>query len=115
MAEFSKSSAFIQSEISFDRALKVLSDPTRLEILRLLGNSGDLCCGTVPMDTAISRVGLCVQDLVIHMQLPQSTVSHHLGMLRNIGLVYTHKNRACVYYMRNEDAINAVKRALNAL
>ncbi|PSR25209.1 ArsR family transcriptional regulator [Sulfobacillus thermosulfidooxidans DSM 9293] len=115
MTEPSHRASIIQSSISFDRALKVLSDPTRLEIMRLLGNSGELCCRTVPMDSDHQEVGLCVQDLVTHMKLPQSTVSHHLGMLRNVGLVTTYKDGACVYYIRNDQALNAIKSELNKL
>jgi ArsR family transcriptional regulator len=105
----------LQAPVTFDRALKVLSDPTRLEIIRLLGNTDDLCCRTVPEDSETPRFGLCVQDLVAHMKQPQSTVSHHLSMLRNVGLVNTQKDGACVYYMRNDIAINALKQALNNL
>ncbi len=54
------------------RAFKALSDPTRLEILRLLrGQAGPTC----------------VCDLVDHFDLSQPTISHHLRVLREAGLV----------------------------
>lgn len=105
----------LHTPVTFDRALKVLSDPTRLEIIRLLGNTSDLYCRMVPVSSDAPQFGLCVQDLVAHMKQPQSTISHHLSMLRNVGLVNTQKDGACVYYMRNNTAINAIKNALNNL
>ena len=54
------------------RAFKALADPTRLEILRLLG----------------AQAGpTCVCDLVAHFELSQPTISHHLKVLREAGLL----------------------------
>ena len=106
----------LQSAISLDQVLKVLSDPTRLEIMRLLGNTEDLCCRLVPSSPPDAPVlGLCVQDLVAHLRLPQSTVSHHLGMLRHAGLVRTEKSGPWVYYIRDDEALAQVKAALGRL
>jgi ArsR family transcriptional regulator len=54
------------------RAFKALADPTRLELLRLLGAQ--------PGPT-------CVCDLVAHFDLSQPTISHHLKVLREAGLL----------------------------
>ena len=54
------------------RGFKALADPTRLEILRLVG----------------AQVGpTCVCDIVDHFDLSQPTISHHLKILREAGLV----------------------------
>ena len=54
------------------RAFKALADPTRLEILRLVGaQSGPTC----------------VCDIVDHFDLSQPTISHHLKVLREAGLL----------------------------
>jgi len=54
------------------RAFKALADPTRLELLRLLG----------------AQAGpTCVCDLVEHFDLAQPTISHHLKVLREAGLL----------------------------
>ena len=50
--------------------LKALGDPTRLAIVALL-----------------ARREHCVCDLMAALHLPQSTCSHHLGVLRRAGLV----------------------------
>ncbi len=54
------------------RLFKALADPTRLEILRLLSAQ------TGPV---------CACDLVDHFELAQPTISHHLKILREAGLL----------------------------
>lgn len=54
------------------RLFKALADPTRLEILRLLRAQ--------PGET-------CVCDVVDHFDLSQPTISHHLKVLREAGLL----------------------------
>jgi len=51
--------------------LKALGHPARIEIVRLLADSGDANC----------------VDLTRHVSLAQSTVSEHLRVLREAGLV----------------------------
>ena len=51
--------------------LHALSDPVRLEIVRLLGLHGELSCGR--LEVSVSK----------------STVTHHLRVLRDAGLTYT--------------------------
>ena len=59
-----------------------LGDPTRLRILRLLEEEGELSAGEI-----VRRVGL-----------PQATVSTHLGCLRWCGFVVTRReNRSVIY------------------
>ncbi len=60
---------------------KALADETRLRILALLV-SGELC----------------VCDLLVILQLPQSTVSRHLAYLRNSGLVQDRREGVWMYY-----------------
>lgn len=63
------------------RTLKALGDPTRLRILSLL-RQGELC----------------VCDLMAALELPQSTVSRHLSLLRGAGWLDTRKGGAWTYY-----------------
>ncbi|HWD68995.1 MAG TPA: metalloregulator ArsR/SmtB family transcription factor [Solirubrobacteraceae bacterium] len=51
--------------------LHALSDPVRLEIVRLLGIHGELSCGR--LEVSVSK----------------STLTHHLRVLRDAGLTYT--------------------------
>jgi ArsR family transcriptional regulator, arsenate/arsenite/antimonite-responsive transcriptional repressor len=56
--------------------VKALADPTRLEILRLL---------------SAQRGPTCVCDVVAHFGLSQPTISHHLRVLREAGLIRASK------------------------
>jgi len=53
------------------RILKALADPTRVRIIHLLQ----------------SRDELCVCEIVDALQLPQYSISRHLGVLKGAGLV----------------------------
>ena len=59
-----------------------LGDPTRLRILRILDEAGELSAG----------------QLVQRLGLPQATVSTHLGCLRWCGFVATRRERRSVIY-----------------
>ncbi|MBS1679662.1 MAG: winged helix-turn-helix transcriptional regulator [Actinobacteria bacterium] len=59
-----------------------LGDPTRLRILRLLGEEGELSAG----------------EIVSRLEMPQATVSTHLGCLRWCGFVATRRERRSVIY-----------------
>jgi ArsR family transcriptional regulator len=65
------------------RLFKALSDETRLEILGLLAAAGE---------------ELCVCDIESHFDLAQPTVSHHLKILREAGLVTSERRGTWVYY-----------------
>src|ERR687892_756712 len=59
-----------------------LGDPTRLRILRLLREAGELSAG----------------ELVKRLGMPQATVSTHLGCLRWCGFVTTRREQRSVIY-----------------
>ncbi|MGH2840385.1 MAG: ArsR/SmtB family transcription factor [Solirubrobacteraceae bacterium] len=59
-----------------------LGDPTRLRILRLLDEAGELS----------------VSQIVSRLELPQATVSTHLGCLRWCGFVTTRRHDRYVIY-----------------
>lgn len=67
---------------------KAMADQTRQEIMRLL------CCESY-----------CVSDLVSRTGVSQPTVSHHLGILRETGLVETRREGKQVFYTLNQDAV----------
>ncbi len=62
---------------------KALSDETRLEILGLLAGAG---------------AELCVCDIESHFALSQPTISHHLKILREAGLVTSERRGTWAYY-----------------
>lgn len=63
--------------------MKALADPTRLQILSMLVR------GESP---------LCVCEIELAFDLSQPTISHHLRVLRDAGLVRTEKRGLWVYY-----------------
>lgn len=74
----------MQTEIQL---FKALSDGTRLRMLLLLLNHGELC----------------VCDLMESLQIPQSTASRHLALLRSAGLVDGERRGTWMYYRIVED------------
>jgi len=61
---------------------KALGDPVRLRLFQLLAG----------------RDELCVCHLTEALDLPQSTVSRHLGVLRHAGLVQTRRGGKWMHY-----------------
>ncbi len=64
-------------------AFKALGDPTRLEMVDLLARADG---------------PLCVCDIESRFDLSQSTISHHLGLLRKAGLVTTERRGTWMHY-----------------
>jgi ArsR family transcriptional regulator len=77
-----------------DALFKAFADPTRLRILSLLA-AGELC----------------VCDIVEILELPQPTVSRHLGALRSAGLVEVEREWKFAHY-RFAEPSDAVHRNL---
>lgn len=74
--------------------LKALADPARLRLISLLAASAE---GEE-----------CVCDLTVPLGLTQPTVSHHLRVLREAGLVDSEKRGTWVYYRVVPAALQAV-------
>ena len=78
------------------RAFKALADPTRLEMLRLLR----------------SQAGpTCVCDIVGHFDLSQPTISHHLKLLKQAGLLTASKIGIWCFYAPDPDASELLEEA----
>lgn len=68
---------------------KAMADETRQKIMH------HLCCSW-----------LCVNDVVDRLGgVSQPTVSHHLSILREAGLVHTRREGKQVFYCLNQDAV----------
>lgn len=83
------------------RQLKALGDPTRLAIVALL-----------------ARQEHCVCDLMATLHLPQSTCSHHLGVLKRAGLVRDRrdgKDARWAYYALVPEAAAALRAQVGGL
>ena len=79
----------VETSIEFDYAekgavlLAAIADPTRLSIISMLSATGD---------------AVCVCDITGRFTLGQPTISHHLRILREAGLISGDKRGKWVYY-----------------
>ncbi len=83
----------------FADRLKALGHPARLEILRVLAARGTCVCG----------------EVVKVMPLSQATVSQHLKVLKDAGLICGRIDGKNSCYGLDPDGIAALRGALNAL
>ncbi|KPV43780.1 ArsR/SmtB family transcription factor [Alicyclobacillus ferrooxydans] len=96
--------------IVIDDVFKALSDATRRSLLETLGKREFFC--SVDGQTVD---GICVQDLSSLLQVPQSTISRHLTILRQAGLVDHQQKGVWHYYFCNHDTIHLVELWLKTL
>ncbi len=82
------------------RVFKALGDPARLRLLSLIG----------------AREGgeVCVCDLTAAFDLSQPTISHHLKVLREAGLIDSERRGTWVYYRLIPAALDQAAAVLSA-
>jgi len=86
--------------VSQARLLKALADPTRLRILSLLSrHEGEVC----------------VFEIVESFTLEQPTISHHLRILRDAGLVDCRKKGLWAYYYVRREALTRASEVIEGL
>ena len=78
----------------FAGLFRALADETRLEIVGLLAARGK---------------ELCVCEIESHFDLGQPTVSHHLRVLRDAGLVSAERRGTWVYYTLERKAVQRLR------
>ncbi len=78
------------------RAAKALSDPTRFELLQRIAAAGEINC----------------RDLTTLFRVSQATVSHHLKILTDAGLVHTRREGQFHYFSLRPGAVAALAAAL---
>ena len=77
---------------------KALADPTRVAIINCLSAADEVC----------------VCNLTDTFDLSQPTISHHLKILREAGLVESSRRGTWAYYRLVPEAIDALRGALGA-
>jgi len=75
---------------------KALADPTRVAIVNRLAAADEVC----------------VCDFVASFDLSQPTISHHLRILRDAGLVEASRRGTWAYYRLVPEAVDALRGAL---
>ena len=98
----------MSSEISLDRSLHAIADPTRRRILLVLKGGGS----KTPAPKHIHNSCLCGGDIEERVHLSQPTISHHMTILTKAGLVEATKHGQWRWYRRNEKAIRQVVKML---
>ncbi|GAA2142507.1 metalloregulator ArsR/SmtB family transcription factor [Nocardioides koreensis] len=78
------------------RMFKALGDPARVKIMSMLLNADEVCA--------------C--DFSASIEKTAATTSHHLKLLRDVGLVATEKRGTWVYYRVVPERLAAVRDAL---
>ena len=80
--------------------LKALANPTRLRILNLLSRyEGEVC----------------VYEIVENFPLEQPTISHHLRILRDAGLIDCEKQGLWAYYYLRHDSLKRAQELISEL
>ncbi|HEU5245243.1 MAG TPA: metalloregulator ArsR/SmtB family transcription factor [Gaiellaceae bacterium] len=75
---------------------RALSDPTRVAIVNRLASTEECC----------------VCDLTAAFELSQPTISHHLKVLRDAGLVESSRRGTWAYYRLVPDAVRELRHTL---
>ncbi|EXF56982.1 bacterial regulatory, arsR family protein [Acinetobacter sp. 1294596] len=78
---------------------KCLSDPTRLDILKLV----------------LAKQNMCVCELTERLQLSQPKISRHLALLRNLSILLDQRQGQWVYYRLNPNLPEWAKAVLNII
>ena len=86
----------VEARLALAERLKALADPTRIGIVNRLAAAEELC----------------VCDLTGAFELSQPTISHHLRVLRDAGLVRSRKRGTWSYYRLERDAVGELATAL---
>jgi ArsR family transcriptional regulator, arsenate/arsenite/antimonite-responsive transcriptional repressor len=83
----------------FSDDLQILAHPVRIQILTML---------------AASAGQVCVCDLEAALPVKQPTVSHHLKLLRDAGLIDCERRGLWAYYFVNRPALAALRARITA-
>jgi ArsR family transcriptional regulator len=89
-----------QTAGAFAQLFKALSHTVRLQIMDILSRQD----GQV-----------CVCEIEAHFSLTQPTISHHLKLLRDAGLITSEQRGLWVYHRVNPDVLTPVRQFLDQL
>ena len=97
---YSKAQHFEDRDVMAARYAKALSHPARIAIVRLLANHNACCyCG----------------DLTTELPIAQSTISQHLKVLKDVGLINGEIAPPKVCYRINRESLLLAKKLFSEL
>jgi ArsR family transcriptional regulator, arsenate/arsenite/antimonite-responsive transcriptional repressor len=85
---------------ALDAVFKALSDPARIRIVQFLSRPDAACCSV--------QERVCACDLEAILGLSQPTVSHHMKLLVQAGLVVSEKDGRWVHYRLDRSRFHAL-------
>lgn len=97
---FLSSTVTEQDAVIAANIFRALADPARVRLLSLISGAGEN--------------GACVCELVPPLELSQPTVSHHLKVLTEAGLLTRERRASWVYYSIRRPALAVVAAALSS-
>ena len=77
--------------MDLDQVFKALGDPTRLQIVKMLAEGGEVC----------------VCSIVDSLDMNQSAVSHHMSKLKQAGLLHSRREGQWIHYSLNIEAFKS--------
>jgi len=101
----------MSSDASLDRALHAIADPTRRRILHAL-KEGAATVKAEARPISGMPACLCAGDIEERVHLSQPTISHHMAILTEAGLVEATRQGQWRWYRRNEKAIREIVKTL---
>lgn len=87
--------------------IRAIADPHRRQILHMLSERGK--------NSLDKATGLCASDIEGRLKISQPTISHHMRILTEAGLVTSQKIGQWMWYRRNEAEIRALSKELRGL
>ncbi|HEY6768451.1 MAG TPA: metalloregulator ArsR/SmtB family transcription factor [Candidatus Sulfotelmatobacter sp.] len=104
------------SQPDLDRLLHAVADPTRRRILEILrepaAQTKVSTFAQPPVGQSKKGLCLCAGDIEEQIRLSQPTISHHMTILTNSGLVDAVKQGQWRWYRRNTTAIRRLLKLL---
>lgn len=88
----------MEGHVEYALIFKALGDSTRLKIIEMLS------CGE-----------MCACDILGYFQITQPTLSYHMKILTDCGLVKSHKEGSWIHYSNNTAVTEKVKRFWNII
>ncbi len=97
--------------MDFVKVFKALGNEFRLQVVvALLQGNIHSCCGEV----RAYEQGCCVTDLTGRFAMAQSTISHHLGILVDAGIIQMEKRGPWSVYLIAPAALDELRGALGS-
>ena len=94
------------------QTLKALAHPIRLRIVQMLADKRSF---GIDDESCCAQSEVCVCKITDRFDVSMPTISHHLKLLREAGLVDTRRGGVWIYYSLRRETLDEVARVLRNL